>query len=213
MHGRPRPLEPDLNSLSAHSPGYNDPLGDLQAAAINRSPHPTQNFGRILASNALADWYSSQEKPWDPIQGRNPPPPRARDLRGNRPNYHPSGLPFSTYRESNVPSECESTGTGMLPSDSGYESRTTRHSVVNSSNYGDCDRSGETGSISSHLADFQFDRPILPQESWRSNGSGYATAVSTNLDSSKLVCPNCNQIVKTKSELKYDPLNPDLEPC
>lgn len=205
MHGRPRPLEPDLNSLPAHSSSHIDSLGD---ASINRTSHPTQDFGRPLARNPLEDWYSSHEKPWDPIQGRNPPPLRAGDLRGNRLNYSSKLPTFSVYRESNVPSECESTGTDMLPSDSGYESRTTRQSVVNGSSYGDCDRTGETGSISSHLADFQFDRPILPSESWRPHGSGHVTAVSTNIDSSKLVCPHCNRNVKTRSELKYDPLKP-----
>lgn len=204
MDGRPRPLEPDLNSagitLPAHSPACIDPLVDIQTAAINRSSHSTQNFVRPPARTSLEVWYDSQEKPWDPIQGRNPPPSRAGELRGNRLNYRPFGPAFSAYRESNVPSECESTGTGILPSDSGYESR-TRHSVINGSIYGDCDRSGETGSISSNLADFQFERPILPSEPWTQHGSDYTTAVSANCNS-KLVCPYCNQSVKTRSELK-----------
>lgn len=209
MDGRPRPLEPDLKSagitLPAHSPAFIDPLGDIQTSVINRSSHSTQNFVRPPARNPLEDWYVSHEKPWDPIQGRNPPPSRAGDLRGNRLNYRPIGHAFSAYRESNVPSECESTGTGMLPSDSGYESR-TRHSVVNGSIYGDCDRIGETGSISSHLADFQFERPILPSELWKPQGTSHTTAVSTSVDNSKLVCSYCNQNVKTRSELKYDHL-------
>lgn len=212
MDGRPRPLEPDLNgtgtTLLSQGPAYIGSLGDSQTAAINQSSHSTHNFGRLLARHPLEDWYSSQEKPWDPIQGRNPPTFRSGDLRGNRSNYRPSGSAFFAYRESNVPSECESTGTGMLPSDSGYESRTTRNSVMNGSNYEDCDRNGETGSIASHLADFQLDRQILPSDSWRPHGSGQTTAVSTNVDSSKLVCPYCNQNVRTRSELKYGSLSP-----
>lgn len=211
MDGRPRPLEPDLKSAESsspiHSPDLIDTFGGLQNATINRPFRPTDDCTRPTLRNPLRDWYNSQEKPWDPIHGRSALQPQARDLRANRLNYRPSGTAFDVYRESNVPSECESTGPGVLPSDSGYESR-TRHSVVNGSIYGDCDRTGETGSISSHLPESQLDRLLL-SEPWPQQGSVQTPATSVNVSSSKFECAYCKQKVKTRSELKYGPRNPD----
>ncbi|KAJ0119132.1 C2H2 type zinc finger domain-containing protein [Diaporthe amygdali] len=204
MDGRPRPLEPDLNSggivLPAPISGFIDPLGDLQSSAINRNPQSPENFVRPATRNPILDWYTSQEKPWDPIQGRTAPLPRAGDLRGGKLNYRPSGPAYSVYRETHVPSECETTGPGALPSDSGYHSRATQ-SVFNGSTCGDIDRSGENGSISSHLAGLQVDRPAFSSETWR-QASLQATPLPLSVESGNLVCPTCRQNVKTKSELK-----------
>lgn len=156
---------------------------------------------RPAPRNPLTDWYTSQEKPWDPIQGRTVPLPRSGDLRGGKLNYHRlSGPAYSTYRESHVPSECETTGPGALPSDSGYHSRATQ-SVFNGSTCGDADRSGENGSISSHLAGLQVDRPPFSSEAW-AQASIQTTPLAFGVHSSSLVCPTCHQKVKTKSELK-----------
>ncbi|KAK2615408.1 hypothetical protein N8I77_002166 [Diaporthe amygdali] len=204
MDGRPRPLEPDLNSggivLPAPISGFIDPLGDLQSSAINRNPQSPENFVRPATRNPILDWYTSQEKPWDPIQGRTAPLPRAGDLRGGKLNYRPNGPAYSVYRETHVPSECETTGPGALPSDSGYHSRATQ-SVFNGSTCGDIDRSGENGSISSHLAGLQVDRPAFSSETWR-QASLQATPLPLSVESGNLVCPTCRQNVKTKSELK-----------
>lgn len=200
MDGRPRPLEPDLSSsgiaLPAPIPGFMDSLGDLQTPGINRNPQSPETFVRPAPRNAIIDWYTSQEKPWDPIQGRTAPFPRTGDFRG----YRLSGPAYSVFRESNVPSECETTGPGALPSDSGYHSRATQ-SVFNGSNCGDADRSGENGSISSHLAGLHVDRPSF-SESWRP-ASIHTNSLPAGAESGSLICPTCANPVKTKSELKY----------
>lgn len=99
-----------------------------------------------------------------------------------------------------MPSECETTGPGALPSDSGYHSRATQ-SVFNGSTCGDADRSGENGSISSHLAGLQVDHPPFSSEAW-AHAAIHTTPPAFGVDSSSLVCPTCHQKVKTKSELK-----------
>lgn len=204
MDGRPRPLEPDLSSsgiaLPAPIPGF-EHLSDLQTPGISRNPQSPETFVRPGTRNPILDWYTSQEKPWDPIQGRAAPLPRAGDLRAGKLNYRLSGPAYSVYRESHVPSECETTGPGALPSDSGYHSRATQ-SVFNGSTCGDGDRGGENGSISSHLAGLQVDRPAFSSESWRPASLQTAT-LPLSADSGSLVCPTCHQKVRTKSELKY----------
>lgn len=205
MNTRPRPVEPDLNSagisLPAPSPSLTDHFGDLQTPGVNRSSNPSDALMEPSRQNPLIDWYTSQEKPWDPIQGRNPPPPRI----GTRLNYRPSGPAFSTYRSSHAPSDCDTIGRGPLPSDSGYESLSRhRHSVIGGSIYGDCDRSGETASVSNGLAGLQFDRSMPSPGVWRQHGSVPTIDVPVNLQGKQaLVCTYCNQEVKTKSELKY----------
>ncbi|KAG8168564.1 hypothetical protein KVR01_001313 [Diaporthe batatas] len=205
--GRPRPLEPDLTSSGGIAlptpaiPGFMDGLGDLQTPAINRNLQPHEAFARPAPRNPFIDWYNSPEKPWDPIHGRAVPLPRSGDLRGAKLNYHRlGGQAYSTYRENHVPSECETTGPGALPSDSGYHSRATQ-SVFNGSACGDADRSGENGSISSHLAGLQVDRTPFSSEAW-AQASMQTTTLVLAVDSGSLVCPTCHQKVKTKSELK-----------
>lgn len=203
MDGRPRPLEPDLSgsgfALPAPIHGLIDSLGDLQTPGINRNLQSPETFVRPAPRSAIIDWFS-QEKPWDPIQGRTAPLPRTGDFRVGKSDYRLGGPAYSVYRESHVPSECETTGPGALPSDSGYHSRATQ-SVFNGSTCGDADRSGEHGSISSHLAGLQVDRPSF-SESWRPP-SIHTTSLPLRTESGSLICPTCENPVKTKSELKY----------
>jgi len=206
IDGRPRPLEPDLSNsgvaLPTTIPNFMDTLGDLQTQGISRNPQSAETYVRPATRNPILDWYTSQEKPWDPIQGRTAPLARSGDFRGGKLNYHRlSGPAYSGYRENHVPSECETTGPGALPSDSGYHSRATQ-SVFNGSTCGDADRSGENGSISSHLAGLQVDRPPFSAESW-GQASVQTTTLPFGVEISTLVCPTCHQKVRTKSELKY----------
>lgn len=204
VNTRPRPIEPDLNSagisLPAPSPSLTDHFNDLQAAGVSRSSNPSDTLVRHSRQDPLIDWYTSHEKPWDPIQGRNPPP-----RTGARLNYQSSGAAFSTYRSSHAPSDCETIGRGPLPSDSGYESLSRhRHSVIGGSIYGDCDRSGETSSVSNGLAGLQFDRSMPSLGPWRQQGSVHTFDVPVTLGGKQpLVCSYCNKAVKTKSEFKY----------
>lgn len=208
VDGRPRPIEPDLNngSVQAASPSVYEHFNDLPSMNMNRSPGSSENSMRLPGQHSLYNWYFSQEKPWDPLQGKITPVPRSEDVRHGARSLgliRHGGPTFSGYRGSIVPSECETTHHGVLPSDSGYESR-TRHSVGNTSIYGDVDRSGETQSIASNLADFQFDRhrPSHP-DTWEQHNTQPAAEVSTKLDNNSLVCQHCKQTVKTRSELKY----------
>lgn len=205
IDGRPRPLEPDLSSsgiaLPAPIPGFIDTLGDLQTSGISRNPQSPEAFARPTTRNPIIDWYTSQEKPWDPIQGRAAPVARAGDFRSGRLNYRLTGPAYSGYRESHVPSECETTGPDALPSDSGYHSRATQ-SVFNGSICGDADRGGENGSISSHLAGLQVERPTFSPDSWRQTPL-QTTPLPLCVDNGSLICPTCRQKVRTKSELKY----------
>lgn len=206
MNAPPRPMEPGAGSGSislATSPGFSD-FGDSQTIGhlTRSSSNSSGAFTRPAAQQQtpLAEWYTSPAAPWDPMNGR-----ARSDLRvGGKPNYRSSGVSFSGYRSPyNSPSDCETTAPGHLPSDSGYGSLTRQSVVADGSLYGDCDRSGDTASVSSHLAGIHFDRPVLctPQD-WRPQPAVHnETLVST--DSNRLVCPHCKEKVKTKSELKY----------
>lgn len=192
-------------SLPVPSPSLTDPFGDLQTSGINRSSNQNDSLMRPSRQNPLLDWWTSPEKPWDPIQGRNPTLPRT----GSRPNYRPPGPAFSVYRSSHAPSDCDTIGHGQLPSDSGYESLSRpRHSVIGGSVYGDCDRSGETTSVSNGLAGLQFDRAMPSPEAWGQQAPVHAIDVPRSVTSERkmLLCPYCKTEVKTKSELKYTSL-------
>lgn len=206
VNARPYPIEPDPStaglSLPAPSLSLTDPFGDLHPPGVNRPSNPSDNFMRPSRQDPLFDWWTSQEKPWDPIQGRNQPMPR----NGTRLNYRHAGPAFSAYR-SHAPSECETIGHGLLPSDSGYESLSRprhSHSVIAGSIHGDCDRSGETTSVSNGLAGLQFDRSMSSSEVWRQSGSVHTIDVPVHVESKDLICRHCGNKVKTKSELKYD---------
>lgn len=214
MNGPPRPVEPDstiANISLATSPGLTDFSDSQSASHLVRSSNPNDAFMRpaVQQQNPLVEWYTSLAGPWDPIHGR-----ARNDLRvGGKPNYRPSGAPFLEYRSPfNSPSDCEATALSHLPSDSGYGSSLTRNSVVaEGSLYGECDRSGDTASVSSHLAGIHLDRPTLSTpEVWRQPSAPHnEDLVST--EANRLVCPHCKEKVKTKSELKY--VNPPVAPC
>lgn len=181
-----------------------DSLGGSQTVDVTRS---SQNeMDRIMGQHGqplLLTWLGQQD-PWNPIQGsiqgRNPVLSNPQ-----RPTTRPN--PLTTYRSSHVPSEYETIGHGRLPSDSGYESLSRpRHSVIGSSVHGDCDRSGETASLSNGLAGIHFDQLLSPSGPWRQQEPPHAIDGQINVDNKQLVCPYCKEKVKTRSEIKYAPL-------
>lgn len=189
-------------SLPAPGPCLIDSFGDLQPVAANHSSSQVDSFTTPSPQNPLFHWWASQENPWDPIQGRNSSSSRT----GPGPNYRHTAPAFSVYRGSHAPSDSDTVGHGHLPSDSGYESLSRpRHSVIGGSIYDDCERYGETASVSNGLAGLQFDQAMPLQEAWRQQAPIHAVDVPVSVSSEKkaLMCPHCKAEVKTKSELKY----------
>lgn len=205
MNASSRSIEPDLSgaglSLAVHSPDLTDFRDVHSTVHLPRSSDTNDGFLRpsVQQQTPLAEWYTSKTAPWDPIHGRSPDVARF----GGRFGHRPSGASFSEYRTNYAPpSEDVTTVPGHLSSDSGYGSL-TRQSVVDGSLYGDCDRPGDTASVSSHLSGIHFDRPLISsEEDWRKQPA-MPHKVYVPIDANKLVCPHCKQYVKTKSELKY----------
>lgn len=205
MNAPPPPIHPDTNSadisLATPNPGLTEFNDSHSAGQFTRSSNPNNVSVRhpVQQQTPLVDWYTSHVAPWDPIHGR-----ARNDLRaGGKLNHRPNGAPFLDYRTSyHSPSESEITAPGHLPSDSGYGSL-TRQSVAEGSLFGDCDRSGDTASVSSHLAGIHFDRSTVPtSDAWVNQTVGHSENF-VSLETNRLVCPHCKEIVKTKSELKY----------
>jgi hypothetical protein len=208
IDGCPRPLKPDESNSEIVEPSavprFIDSLGAIdQAQCIGRDQQSSETFLRPATRNPILDWYTSQEKPWDPLQGRTVQPlSRPGDLPSGKLNYHRlNGAVYSSYQEPRVPSDCETIGPGALPSDSGYHSRATQ-SIFTGSTCGDADRGGENGSISSHLAGLQVDRPSFSAHSWE-QASIPTTPLPFCVGNGDLVCPTCQFKAKTKSGLKY----------
>lgn len=75
--------------------------------------------------------------------------------------------------------------------------------MVESSLYGDRDQSGDAASVSSRLAGIQIDRPmVFATDTWGQQVQSI-NEVSAVVKTNNLMCPICEQKVKTKSELKY----------
>lgn len=208
MDAPPRPLEPILNSvgisLAASSGSSLTDLSDLQPKSQpNRSSnaaHDALMRNPRQQLDPLSNWFTNpQQGPWDPLRSN------ASVVRpgGRGFQVQPGSASFAGYRSQALPSESDATAPGHILSDSGYGSW-TRQSIADASVYGDCDRSGDAASISSHIAGIHFDRPMIsPPEVWSHQASATNDA-SVTLDVNKrLVCPYCNARVKTKSELKY----------
>jgi hypothetical protein len=157
----------------------------------------------------LETFYDT-EGPWIP-------PNVADSSRPEGPRGRPKPAPLSCkgrpaffngdYRNSNLPSECDTVDRPPLPSDSGYGTRLSEPASV----YGDM--SHETASIQGHLMDYHitigsdtFPRDTnLPRETtWPNPSLSHSqTQVAQNVvDGGKLICPTCKKPVKTKSELK-----------
>lgn len=193
MDAPPRPIEPDLSLPD---------FGDLQPKVQHiRSSNANDAYMRNPRQqlDPLSNWYTSQQGPWDPLRSNaNVVRPNGRGL-----ETRPGSVSFAEYRSQTLPSESDTTAPGHIPSDSGYGSW-TRQSVADASVFGDCDQSGETASISSHIAGIHFDRPMVsPPDVW-SHQQSANNGVAVTIDNSKrpLVCGHCRQRVKTRSELK-----------
>lgn len=206
MDAPPRPIEPDPNSVgislaASDSPSLPD-FGDLQPRVqLTRSPNANDAYTRNSRQqlDPLSNWYISQQGPWHPLRNNaNVLRPGATVLDA-RPGATSSS--FAGYRSQPLPSESDATAPGHIPSDSGYGSW-TRQSVADASVYGDCDPSGDTASISGHIAGIHFERPMVSPQDWSHQPSAHNDVSVTTINAHKqLICPHCHQSVKTRSEL------------
>ena len=157
----------------------------------------------------------------DPVQGLLPhwikdpgpwvPPNFATDCDGrsaSRMNgLDPATYAFTypgTYRDTCVQSECETTPTGIEPSDSGYVSLGAKLSIANISVFGEpLERCPETQSLAGQFSDFNFQVPDAgPAGTWHTQPSPHDYR-SHHLDTSGgIVCETCKKQLKTNSELR-----------
>lgn len=199
----PRPIEPDLKNANVPLTfgsvvtDFSDLLSKEDSV---RPPNGNDGFLRNpprQQQDPLYHWATSHG-PWDPVHGR------ASDVFRPEKSFYPQhgAVSFSGYRSYASPSECETTGPGHLPSDSGYGSA-PRQSVIDGSIYEDCNRSADAESVSSHFAGIHIERPIVaPSEVWNQQASAH-NEVPVIAQPNKFVCQYCHIKVKTKSELKY----------
>ncbi|KAK1971685.1 hypothetical protein LY78DRAFT_651508 [Colletotrichum sublineola] len=145
---------------------------------------------------SLMEFYGG-EQPWVPPgifsgsqQGRQAlaPDSQRRDNSG-----------FQGWR-STLPSECDTVPPGFPPSDSGYESR-TKHSIENTSVFNDVDRSQDTQSLSGQIMDYHPFGITPTDGGWDTAATPLPVTQSGGAIGNRLVCPDCQALCKTKSEL------------
>lgn len=199
------PSEASVSHVLSHQLGFG-PMPD-SALSSPFSQHraarePYEHAVSASTQGPLMHWWKTDDGPWVP------------------PNFAPDGdgrsasrmngldaVPYTfypgQYRDTCVPSECDTTPTGIEPSDSGYGSNVAKLSNANISVFGEpLDRCPETQSLAGHLSDFNFQ--VLdsgPAGMWNTQASPVDYR-SNQLDTKGIVCETCNKQVKTNSELK-----------
>jgi hypothetical protein len=198
----------DVDPLNLHSfgnarnvnPGF---LNELDIAALSSgrdATGPTDDRSGFagLEGNRLYQFYVDRDGPWNPQKSR------VRD--------HSEVLPpsFNWFRDTTVPSECEtSIGPGNLQSDSGYGSQ-ARQSVGQPSIYGDVDRTPE--SLLAQLPAFQISHGSgrghtqvsdvdHSRNSWNQGSLVPPDAVTTN-NTHNYVCQYCSKTFRSQSDHK-----------
>ncbi|KAI1389782.1 uncharacterized protein F4822DRAFT_213280 [Hypoxylon trugodes] len=178
--------------------------------------HP-DSYGPRQGVNRLALWYHRNDGPWTPPGLTSP----QSDLRNPSiiGNLRGSPLGFSSqYRESIVPSECDTVPPGVIPSDSGYGgSYGAKHSVANGSVCEESlERNPETQSLIGHIGELNFRSynqdmvskgGINPESAWPSLQQPHPSSSSSAIDhqinlEGNRICEVCHKLLKTKSELK-----------
>ncbi|OTA96365.1 hypothetical protein M434DRAFT_116536 [Hypoxylon sp. CO27-5] len=216
MEGHSRPAKMTTLGFPPHQDlAALDHMGMNIPFPAGRHPADSYRPGRI--ENRLALWYHRNDGPWTPPgltspQGDIRTPPLLSNLRANP-------LVFSShpYRESVVPSECDTVPPGVIPSDSGYGgSYGAKQSVANGSVCDESlDRNPETQSLIGHINELNFQS--YNQDIISKNGVNGETPWSqsqqpppspssafdrqVNFEGSR-ACEICNKLLKTKSEFK-----------
>ncbi|KAK8083571.1 hypothetical protein PG996_002352 [Apiospora saccharicola] len=182
--------------------------------------------GMPAHQDAIANWYAGNDGPWIPKglalpddDDRSPSRIHNMSFQGHM------GFP-GQYRERYVPSECETSPPGLAPSDSGYGSHATKHSVTTTSVYDEpMDRNTETQSLAGHLSEFHFPTSFGPGMEYMAkntpSGAWDLTPQQSLQHSARpfegkgiIVCETCKKQVKTNSELKHTkPFTCDVPGC
>ncbi|KAI0005650.1 hypothetical protein F4779DRAFT_598155 [Xylariaceae sp. FL0662B] len=216
MEGHPQPSEMPVGFARSQD------LAALEHMDINlpfsTSRHQADSsYGARPLHNRLALWYQRNDGPWIP-QGLTSPQDDIRNpsVLGNI-RANPFVFP-GQYRESVVPSECDTIPPGVIPSDSGYGSFGAKQSVANGSVCDEpFDRSTETQSLVGHISDLNFQS--FPHEMMPKSGINPRNSYSQSqappppppssfidgqiqLEGGNLMCETCGKLVKTNSELK-----------
>ncbi|KAK4122321.1 hypothetical protein N657DRAFT_499390 [Parathielavia appendiculata] len=199
-------------------PAYGRPAStNLRTFAPYASmPTQAQGTGEIMATlNAFASGHNQQAgtqsqglHPLSQFMHEQGPwvPPNLVPSRGDTAKGQPAGVSFNQsfanfngFRSVAPPSEADtvSQSVGGIFSDSGYESM--RRSVGNPSNYGDADQGFETQHL---ISSFQGMASVSSQDGARKREArGQRTSVGQP-NAKTMICPGCNALVKTNSELK-----------
>ncbi|OLN85866.1 Zinc finger protein GLI1, partial [Colletotrichum chlorophyti] len=186
-----------------------------QLASLARSEHVISMRGssntRSLTTTpmpwGLMEFYGG-EQPWVP-PGIFPDSQQARHSSGSGIQRRGNVGAFTGWR-SNQASECDTVPPGFPPSDSGYESR-TKQSIENTSVFNDVDPGHDTQSLSGRMMDLHPFHQMAPSDAYHRDASAYQeqwnmgtkqTHVAQNgAVDGKLICPGCQAVCKTKSEL------------
>lgn len=160
-------------------------MGNLQALAGGHGQHSfAQNQGLHPMNQFMHD-----RGPWNPIQLTAPSQPAGVQFN--------QGLPSFAGHRSVPPSEADtvSQSIGGILTDSGYGSN-ARQSVGNPSVYGELDPS-----VIARLQAMGQDDISLKGDSQKRETRGQRPAMGTP-NAKSLICPDCEEPVKTPSELK-----------
>ncbi|KAK8036069.1 hypothetical protein PG991_002142 [Apiospora marii] len=182
--------------------------------------------GMPAHQDAIANWYAGNDGPWIPKGLALPDDDDRSPSRIHNMSFqgHAMGFP-GQYRERYVPSECETTPPGMAPSDSGYGSHATKHSVTATSVYDEpMDRNTETQSLAGHLSEFHFPSSFgpgmeymtknTPSGAWELPPQQSLQQPARPFEGKGIVCEICKKPVKTNSELKHTkPFTCDVPGC
>ncbi|KAI0838626.1 hypothetical protein F5Y06DRAFT_39721 [Hypoxylon sp. FL0890] len=216
MEGPSRPAKmASLNFPHPQNLAALDHMGMSIPFPAGRHPADSYRPGRI--ENRLALWYHRNDGPWTPPGLTSPQGDiRTPALLGN---LRTNPLIFSShqYRESVVPSECDTVPPGVIPSDSGYGgSYGTKRSVANGSICDESlDRNPETQSLIGHIGELNFqsyNQDMIPkggtnaETPWPQSqppppSPSSAFDHQVNAEGSR-TCDICNKLLKTKSEFK-----------
>lgn len=176
------------------------------------SPHP-QRQPQIESQGSIQDplvnWYNNNDGPWTPIikVGSNVES-NNRQISQRTSNRAPNT--YGPFGRKHLPSDAGSYPLGLLPSDSGYGSNVPKRS--------DGSASILSSDITDRDADFQSQVGLTTDykqyqaigEALQSHDNSTSDLWTTSKGTPSpvdtrpiIICPECQKVVKTKSELKY----------
>ncbi|KAF4837158.1 Metallothionein expression activator [Colletotrichum tropicale] len=179
-----RPMEMDQFNKPRLS---SDPMA--ASRSLNTPPVP---YG-------LMNFYAGDDSPW---VGFNMPASASA-----QPSHHMNPVDvsrnapaFASWRSNGQPSECGTIPQAYLPSDSGYESR-AKHSIVDDRSV--YEENTETQSLAGHMMEFN-PFPLSTSTFRDAHVQAWPPAPPAPVQTGptdKLICPDCQALCKTKSEL------------